>query len=289
MSSVPVPWNGVIDWAYVITLESTPHRHPQIQSRLQDAQLADLSTVLHMKKHPINGSYGCYESHVKTLDEARRERRMFPLVLEDDFEFTPDYTTYLPAVASFIQSAPSDSWEFLMLGMFPIGKSTPTQYPHIYKTECAVQAHAYIANMNSPRLQNGIEPSVFNPDAGQAIDNRLFCDYVPYWAVYTYDTSKRTFAQERADGSSPLKYRTFFLNPMIAVQAFDGTSSASQHPSVTMRVASNPKFMRTMQNVSRHVSVPTCAWLLGGVGLLLLTLVLAISLACGLKRKTLRT
>ena len=98
-----------IDKAYVISLESKTTRQQLAQENINNAGLANKTELFLAKKHAISGAHGCWESHVAVIDLAKKQGHSVVLVLEDDFQFTSDWKTYLPFVKHFVQNTPTEN------------------------------------------------------------------------------------------------------------------------------------------------------------------------------------
>lgn len=266
-----------IDHAYVITLDSATERRGRIADALHFAQLAPKTTLYKAKKHAVSGKHGCWESHVAVVDLAKQAGYKVVLILEDDFQFTPDYQQHLPHVQEFVRVMPPTSWDFVMLGLFPIKTSAATELPaalqpRFQKVACGWQSHAYI--VNTTVIQAGVQPRTLVPDVKQQIDARLFCGNLTEDKIYNYGVVSKP--RVAAHGAHLPVYTTYALQPQIVVQAVLSASTASGMNKHVQNVLAKPKFMRALQTVSTHVDVPTFSWLLAT--LLVLTIASLISL-----------
>jgi GR25 family glycosyltransferase involved in LPS biosynthesis len=273
-----------IDRAYVITLDSATHRHPRIHTALQTAGLASKAVVFKAQRHPVSGRVGCWESHVAVVDQARADGCRVALVLEDDFDFTPDFAQYLPVVADFVRTMPPTSWDFLMLGVYPIktskaGSEVPASIRSFFqRVHCGWQAHAYL--VNTTVIAKGIQPRTMSPFIDQQIDCRLFCGNLTKKQRNNYMVSQKPAAC--LQGADYPLYTTYALQPQIAVQAYDGTTNTGNMSKLSLQLVARPKFMRMLQTTSNYVDTPTCYKLVGvGAALLCVGLiVLIVVLTC---------
>lgn len=275
-----------VDKAYVITLDSATHRHDRLQHAFDDAQIPEKKRqVVKVPRHPKSGAAGCWQSHVAVVDYARHDGCNVALVLEDDFKFTPDFASYLPYVADFVRTMPRDSWDFLMLGVFPVrsekaGEEVPASLrPYFHKVRCAWQTHAYLVNL--PVIETGITPRAMT-DTDQEIDIRLFCGNVLKSKIYTYATAPKQ--RGSVQGPHERLYNTYALMPQIVTQAYDGTSSAGKLDRVVMQTLEKPKFVRAMQHVSLSIDTPSFLYMSVAattvVVLLLVGSIVAIVMTC---------
>lgn len=277
-----------IDRAYVITLASATHRHARMQTALDAAGLRSKAVIYKATPHPVSGRAGCWESHVAVVDQARTDGCRVALLLEDDFEFTPDFATYLPHVAAFVQTMPPTSWDFCMLGVYPIktakaGDEVPTSLrPFFQRVQCGWQAHAYL--VNATVIDRGIQPRTMSPSIEQQIDCRLFCGNLTKKQRKHYGVSAKP--STCLQGAEYPLYTTYALKPQIAVQAYDGTTNTANMSKLSLKMVANRKFMRMLQTTSDHVDTRTCSVLVGVIAALLCVAIIIVSimLTCTLKK-----
>jgi GR25 family glycosyltransferase involved in LPS biosynthesis len=263
-----------VDRAYIVTLRDATHRHGRMHAALRAAGLADKTKVYKAARHPTHGGRGCWESHVAMMDMAREDGCKVALIMEDDVQFTPDFAQYLPLVQAFVDTVPADQWDFLMLGIFPhrtkaASDLPPQLQPHFQRVLCGAQTHAYLANANV--IQEGIQPRTMT-NVDQSIDMRLFCGA---------RTGKELFLPPKTEGSLCAQgpgmrmYKAYALKPQIALQAYDGTSSAAKLQNVTLRLAANSKVMRASQNVSMRMNTLSFVYVVAGTMVLVIALMMA--------------
>lgn len=243
-----------VDKAYVITLDSATHRHARVDRELERVQLTNKAEVVKMRRHPISGKHGCWDSHVRIVDQAKRDGARTALVLEDDFQFTDDYDQYLQYARQFVESMPPDSWDFLLLGLFAVDTSRAPELPlpsevqkHIVRVGCGWQTHAYI--VNAPVIQAGLSPREYDPAKKQQIDLRLFCGHTDESKQFLYPRVRG--AKSCVQGPGEPLYRVYALAPQIVVQENDGTSSAGELGTMTYAFG-NIKVMRGIQWMSLY-------------------------------------
>ena len=245
-----------IDKVYVISLESETKRQEIVHENLKLIGLSDKTELFIVKRHPISGQHGCYESHVAVIDLAKKQKHSTILIFEDDFKFTPDWQTYLPFAKTFVQNTPRDKWDFLLLGVLPIRthltdiNNNPLPQ-HITRVACGSLAHAYIVNQTI--IKTGIHPQSFY--SNNPIDIHLFCN--------------------------PLKknppYRVFALDPMIVVQQYDGMSNATNAIKPMLQLISNYKLLRIVQKIANIINIATFICLIIILPIIIIIFVVTIS------------
>ena len=123
-----------------------------------------------------NGKQGCYESHVKIMQECLDQNIDKVLIFEDDFDIGVFTWERMLEVTKFMNS--DTEWDILYLGCFPdIWKGYHThEIGHIYKTQ-ATQTHSYVVS----RLF--MQKMIARPFDGTPIDE-VFKDSARCYAVF---------------------------------------------------------------------------------------------------------
>lgn len=92
------------------------------------------------------GEAGCYDSHIKVINESYEKGARCCVIFEDDIEKTSSYSTdIVNEIISFIDN--TKNWDLIFLGSYPkIGWNKSKQVTdNIYKVKCAL-AHSYIVS-----------------------------------------------------------------------------------------------------------------------------------------------
>lgn len=98
---------GFFDRVYVINLKSRSDRREEMADQLAriglsfdapNVQLWEASRPAEAGGFPSIGTYGCFMSHLRVLRDARDRGLKSVLILEDDFNFTPEFLTLMPQV-----------------------------------------------------------------------------------------------------------------------------------------------------------------------------------------------
>ena len=275
-----------IDKVYVITLESEKKRQEIVNKNLKLLGLTDKTELFVTKRHLISGQHGVYDSHVAVINLAKKQGHSTVLVLEDDFQFTTDWQTYLPFAQTFIKNTPRDKWDFLLLGILPLRTYTTdnnnNSLPlHITRVGCGVLAHAYI--VNETIIKTGIYPqSLLKKD--QHIDVRLFCNPLTRSEIFTYSISK--YRANRRNSNKYSTYNVFALDPMIVLQRYDGTSNAAHADQILLRLISNQQQMRSLQKIANKIDVYTFIYLSSMILIIIIITLVVVPIVCYRRRRS---
>ena len=253
-------WEG-IEAVYCITIDTATHRHAIVKQTLADVGLADKTRLLVNKRDPQGGVRGCFESHRAAWERARVEGLNNVLIVEDDVFFSKDWFTYLPYALQFMRE--NRDWDLLFLGWTPY-KSFRTQWDHVTRMGCGTATHAYILSRRG--MEKGIAPY---DTVRRAIDVHLMC---PQCEEGTW---RRPFASCSHDTSTQV-YENYGLQPMIAFQRYDKTSSTGDKDWTNRRKA-RVGLMRFFGNTCSTVAMPTLVLI---ISVLVLMVIGAIVWGC---------
>jgi len=98
---------GFFDRVYVINLKSRSDRRKEMADQLAriglsfdspNVQLWEASRPAEAAGFPSIGTHGCFMSHLRVLRDARDRGLKSVLILEDDFNFAPDFLTLMAQV-----------------------------------------------------------------------------------------------------------------------------------------------------------------------------------------------
>lgn len=100
------------------------------------------------ERHPNGGEQGCFDSHTRICQEAKKKNYNRIIIFEDDITETSSYSDkeikYIVRTLKRLQN-----WEIFFLGCFPdiCHRTYPTKYRNVYHAR-VFGAHAYILNKN---------------------------------------------------------------------------------------------------------------------------------------------
>lgn len=98
---------GFFDRVYIINLKSRADRREEMADQLAriglsfnspNVQLWEASRPAEAAGFTSVGTHGCFMSHLRVLRDARDRGLKSVLILEDDFNFSPDFLTLMPQV-----------------------------------------------------------------------------------------------------------------------------------------------------------------------------------------------
>lgn len=131
-----------VDAIYVITLNEA-HERQKLMTEWYPKGVFEWYKVDRLK-NPLRG---CFRSHQEVMQLAKDKGYKRILVLEDD-AFPLDTWENIVSKTNNVLGELGDNWDYLMLGYVSI-RSKKTQWNDLVKIKCAVQAHAYICNLDN--------------------------------------------------------------------------------------------------------------------------------------------
>lgn len=152
-----------MDAVFVIAIRSDTDRHAKIYQRW-----SALNPELFMVDRHRDPKQGCFESHMKVLETAKRRGLRRVLVLESDafpLKDAEEVASDAVAQSEFLDEI-DPKWKHILLGYFPV-KSESTVLPGLVKVKCAFLSHAYVLNVDNA------ERSYWN---NVQVDNVMFCN-----------------------------------------------------------------------------------------------------------------
>jgi hypothetical protein len=196
-------WSDVIDACYCISLQSRPDRYERATQELKRVGLHEMTYYLRPKKHRLGGEVGCWLSHRRCMQIARRKKQCYILILEDDIQFLPTLNlNELATQVNIFKSWPCTQTDILYLGHVPLFMSS-TPSANLFKTK-SLTTHAYIVNVNGSFCQQCIQSSTF---------------------------------QHAIDIFAMLCAKTFAIYPMVAIQKDDAKTDIQNKPVFIQRFA----------------------------------------------------
>lgn len=268
-----------IDKAYVISLDTAINRQTIVHRNLATVGLTSKTELVLVSKHPESGHAGCWQSHATVINLAKQQGHSIILVLEDDFQFTSDWHLHLPLVPDFIQRMPPNSWDFFMLGLFPL-RTHHTRSTGISRVQCAVQGHAYLVNRTI--INNGLHKERFQPNGPLvSIDDHLFCKAMPEADIYKYPLRAKQHARRTtSEDTNQPEYKVFALQPMIVYQIDDDVSDVCKSLKIVRQCLSQVWILRAVQRMANVIDTISLAWLLTlWLSLLLVAIVMSVGFA----------
>ena len=128
----------LIDKVMYINLDYRTDRRKEIESELNKKGL-DYERFSAIKDS--NGAIGCCKSHLAVLKKAREHGYKHILVLEDDFTFTVDTSSFHRSIQQLFQ-VPFD----VCLLAYNTTEVYPTEHPFLYKVTNAQTASGYLVH-----------------------------------------------------------------------------------------------------------------------------------------------
>ena len=149
-----------LDAILVITLEEATSRQERMRNNYPNV---DLEFMIYGRDKE-SGERGCFTSHQKALEHAKKKKYKNILILEDDAAPLKKWDKITNYIEKFLENPPDD-WILCSLGYLPI-RVSKTKQSNILKIKCAFNTHAYLVN---------VEKAPILPWEGVALDSELFC------------------------------------------------------------------------------------------------------------------
>lgn len=156
--------------AYVINLDQHTQRWELTQQELKKSALISYERfpgiVVNKGLKLRDRIQGCKESHLKLIEKAKREDSKQLLIFEDDIEFTPLFSKFLPIIANYLRER---DWELFYLGAnhLPLQKNFVPMEENLLNVFGALAAHAYLVHHTAyDRIIDEIKRSRY----GQPVD-----------------------------------------------------------------------------------------------------------------------
>ncbi len=251
------PWH-FIDAVYAITLDTATHRHQKLKDEMKRVQLQNKLHLMMVKRHPDGGMRGCYDSHADAWKEARAQGYRCILVVEDDVFFSDDWQTHLPHVANFLQDGQTP-WHLLLLGWTPFRSTPHPAHPHISAVIRSTAMHAYLVSHTA--LARGIPPF-----RGLAVDVELF-----------FVGKNKAPKSDKKLHVGYNDWVSFALQPMIAFQRYDSTSSTG-NSDIANKFKARVSVMRFAGCIADHADVVCFVRVASIVGLIVVVLLILLTL-----------
>ena len=155
-------------------------------------------TYHRVKKHPISGEIGCFESHLEIINYAYEKGSNNILIFEDDFITSPLYNIELIQEAVDFMDR-NISWEIFYFGHQPdiLWSSSNVVSPNIVKTHSTLN-HSYAVS------RKFMEKMYKQKYDGISID-KVFVKN-----DYSYALYPMPFYQDDIPTSKPIRYMRFF-------------------------------------------------------------------------------
>lgn len=222
-----------------------------------------------MTRDPQGGVRGCFESHRLAWRKAKESGLQNVLILEDDVFFTPDWRTYLKDMSRFMNE--NDDWDCLFLGLTPF-RTQKTPWSHVVRLTCGTTTHAYIVSERGLAKQLLPYDEVLKP-----LDDYLMCNQCT-------KTQRATPLHMCLTTGEPAPYSMYVVRPMIALQKYDGVSTAAGSGKWLGKRKQNVRLMRLYGETSTCMTTAnfTMLWILLAV-MVVVGMVTGIVVAC--KRK----
>ena len=107
--------------------------------------IPDIYTCAHQKIETYRiASYGCYLSHIAILKLAKSRNYKRILILEDDIEFSSEFTEIIPKALDEIEDL---NWDLFYLGGNNYHNTKINNKKYICNVSRCYALHAYIVNM----------------------------------------------------------------------------------------------------------------------------------------------
>src|SRR5688572_18901101 len=87
------------------------------------------------------GAYGCLQSHLKVVEQAREEARPSVLIFEDDAVLAPEFSIRFP---EYITQVPAD-WDMILFGGLH-GEPPSRISPNVSRVSHTLSTYAYALN-----------------------------------------------------------------------------------------------------------------------------------------------
>ena len=161
------PTQEFIDKVFVITLDSAHDRQERFKKNFSNWETFEWFKA---SRHPTNSHQGCFESHQKCVEIAKKRSYKYIVILEDDAQLMPQVTwsQVEKSIEDFIKMDPS-GWKYFMLGYLPI-KTTKTDMPNVLDVNCAYNGQAYLVNVDNVEILK----------YENELDATLFCNNIHY-------------------------------------------------------------------------------------------------------------
>lgn len=152
-----------LDHIFVLSLKTSSER--QMTFKKNFPELVDLNIFewFLVDKDTENTERGCYISHRKILELAKKRKYKEILIIEDDIKLLVSWDSF---VNYFNNIRKPKNWKAIQLGYIPI-RTTKTSDPNLYAINCNYFTEAYLVNVSQ------IEIPEYN---GSQIDCLLFCN-----------------------------------------------------------------------------------------------------------------
>lgn len=172
-----------LDKIYVINLRSSPDRLAHIKRQIDNIKIpehiveymiVDKPTLHEIKpsflpntdQYSRTGKYGCYTSHLKILQDIKKNNYKYALILEDDVNIIDK--NIIGLVDKYIGQLVDNSVNFdvLYLGGLAKSRSPKKISDNVYKTLSINGTFAYVVSQNATNLLPAIENLTCEIDMG---------------------------------------------------------------------------------------------------------------------------
>jgi hypothetical protein len=154
-----------VDAIYVITLSEAKERHKNMLELYPENSKIQL---IKFERDNSNPTRGCFESHQKVIENAKKLGHSKILIMEDDASPLYSWNDIVKVTNKLLLLIEfNPKWKYLMLGSMPI-RTKKTKFNELVEVMCAVEAHAYIVNLKN------VNPHIWK---GDPVDLKMFCDF----------------------------------------------------------------------------------------------------------------
>jgi len=181
-----------IDKMYCINLRHREDRHQEAREELETLGILDQVHFHRVERHPINGCYGCFESHLWCMKDAVKNGYENILIFEDDLKLLCDETQFKINQQCVEQIMSENTFDWINLG-YVHALFTEQEFEHYYKGRFTVAT----ASIWSRRFFSQVADIV--PDEDRHTNDDFFC----YKATQSYFLKTPFFIQRASKSDCP--------------------------------------------------------------------------------------
>jgi len=159
--------NG-IDKIFCINITTSTDRKEKFTKNFPELVESPQFEWFFVERDDNNSERGCYTSHLRVLELAKKRNYNKIITFEDDCSLLVPWTKFVTTINSI--KYPID-WEIIQLGYFPFVTKRVKDNNTVIKISCSGGAYSYISNVNKLVIPEykGIQIDVllFCPDKGK--------------------------------------------------------------------------------------------------------------------------